>query len=66
MFDADAMLGIKKPNPNVQKEVKVKLPMQQMLTLHFLKMTSNRTFSDIVSDALADYFASLDAAPAPN
>ncbi|HET6398822.1 MAG TPA: hypothetical protein VFH47_04645 [Candidatus Thermoplasmatota archaeon] len=49
-------MGIKKPDMNELKEVKVKLPVNQLLRLHLLKLTSSRTFSDLVSEALTEYF----------
>lgn len=56
MITPDALMGIKKADMNELKEVKVKLPVNQLLRLHLLKLTSSRTFSDLVSEALTDYF----------
>ena len=56
MMTNDDLMGIKKPDMTELKEVKVKLPVRQLLKLHYLKLTSSRTFSDLVSEALADYF----------
>ncbi len=38
------------------KEVKVKLPVDQVLRLHYTRMTKRQNFSDIVSTALTRYF----------
>lgn len=38
------------------KEVKVKLPVEQVLRLHYTRMTKRKNFSDIVSSALTRYF----------
>ncbi len=57
----ERLMGIEKPDLTELKEVKVKLPVRQLLKLHYLKLTSSRTFSDVVTKALADYFEDLDA-----
>ncbi len=56
MMTHEELMGIKKPDMNELKEVKVKLPVRQLLKLHYLKLTSSRTFSEVVTEALADYF----------
>lgn len=38
------------------REVKVKVPLKQLLNLHYVKLTSGRTFSDVVGEALKEYF----------
>ncbi len=50
------MLGIQKADHNGLKEVKVKLPVKQLLKLHYLKLTSGQTFSHVITTALNDYF----------
>jgi len=52
----DSLMGVKKPDLNDLKEVKVKLPVKQLLRLHYLKLTTNKNFSDIVAEALVSYF----------
>ena len=64
MVTTDELMGIKKPDLNEMKEVKVKLPVRQLLKLHYMKLTSSRTFSDVVSEALGDYFGALETARA--
>jgi len=61
MVTSDELMGIKKPDMNEMKEVKVKIPVRQLLKLHYMKLTSSRTFSDVVSEALNDYFGELEA-----
>ena len=56
MMTSDQLMGIKKPDMTELKEVKVKLPVKQLLKLHYLKLTSNLNFSDVVSQALTKYF----------
>ncbi len=56
MMTHEELMGIKKPDMNELKEVKVKLPVRQLLKLHYLKLTSSRTFSEVVTEALRDYF----------
>lgn len=41
------------------KEVKVKLPVDQVMRLHYTRMTKRQTFSEIVSTALTRYFDDL-------
>lgn len=55
-------MGIQKPDQKALKEVKVKLPVQQLLKLHYLKLTSGATFSKVIAEALTDYFESIENA----
>ena len=52
----------KTANSKELREVKCKLPIQQLVALHGLKIIKGRTISDIVAEALAAYF---EAARAP-
>jgi hypothetical protein len=61
MLNADAMLGIQKVDHEGVKEVKVKLPVKQLLKLHYLKLTSGKTFSSVITAALGEYFAEIEA-----
>ncbi len=61
----DQLMGIKRVDMNELREVKVKLPVQQLLRLHYLKLTSGSTFSDVVTEALVDYFG-IKGTPAPS
>lgn len=62
MMDKDRLMGIQRPDMNELKEVKVKIPVKQLLRLHYLKLTGGRTFSDVVSEALSDYFVEQEQA----
>lgn len=62
MMDRDRLMGIERPDMDELKEVKVKIPVKQLLRLHYLKLTGGRTFSDVVSEALGDYFTEQQAA----
>ena len=61
MLTTDQLMGIKKADMTELKEVKVKLPVRQLLRLHYVKLTSSRTFSDLVSEALQEYFDGEDS-----
>lgn len=50
-----ALSGLDAPGADL-KEVKVKLPVDQVLRLHYTRMTKRKNFSDIVSTALTRYF----------
>lgn len=52
----EQLMGVQKPDMNELREVKVKIPVRQLLRLHYLKLTTSRTFSDVVAEALGDYF----------
>ncbi len=52
-------MGRKKQDLNALKEIKVKVPVRHLLSLHFVKITSNQNISDVVSDALSEYFARM-------
>ncbi len=65
MVTSDELMGIKKPDMNEMKEVKVKIPVRQLLKLHYMKLTSSRTFSDVVSEALNEYFGEMEGGRAP-
>ena len=56
MLTDDDLEGIRKADPTARREIKVKLPYQQLLLLQFLKLRSHRTFSDVVEEALAQFF----------
>lgn len=59
MLTDDDLLGRKKQDLNALKEIKVKVPVRHLLSLHFVKITSNQNISDVVSDALSEYFARM-------
>lgn len=61
MIDSDAMLGINKADQEGMKEVKVKLPVKQLLKLHYMKLTSGKTFSYVITHALEDYFKNIES-----
>lgn len=56
MLTDDDLEGIRKADPTARREIKVKLPYQQLLLLQFLKLRSHRTFSEVVEEALAQFF----------
>jgi len=69
MISDDTLAGIRKADMNELKELKVKLPVQFLINLHYLKLTQSRGISDVVNQALTEYFQSqalpLRSAPRP-
>ena len=61
MVTDDEMMGVKKPDMDELREIKVKLPVRQLLQLHYAKLTSHRSISEVVGEALGVYFAGLRA-----
>ncbi len=61
MTMAEQMMGIQRADMDGVKEVKVKLPVKHLLRLHYLKLTTGRTFSDLVTEALMKQFEQADA-----
>lgn len=59
MLTDDQMLGIKKANPESLKEIKVKLTVRQFQQLQYVKLNSQRNTSQVVRDALGEYFDTL-------
>ncbi|HUR64302.1 MAG TPA: hypothetical protein VM241_07465 [Candidatus Thermoplasmatota archaeon] len=47
------------PEDGELREVKVKLPVEQILRLHYARMKKRENFSQIVSSALTRYFDDL-------
>jgi hypothetical protein len=64
MLTDDQLMGVKKHDVSKLKEIKVKLPVRQLMNLHFLKLTSSKGISDVVVDALSEYFENQSAARA--
>lgn len=48
------------PDLSEAREIKVKLPVSLHIKLHGLKITKHRAISDVVLEALEDYFARLE------
>jgi hypothetical protein len=70
MVTDDELMGVKKAEMDELREIKVKLPVRQLLQLHYAKLTSARSISDVVADALIEYFGAVAAqqghAPTPH
>lgn len=62
-IDAGAVAAPSTPaqDTDARREVKVRLPMEQVLRLHATRLRSRRNVSDIVSSALSRYFSDLQA-----
>lgn len=56
MLTDDQLMGIRKKDMNELKEIKVKLPVQYLINLHYLKLTQSQGISDVVTQALTEYF----------
>lgn len=56
MLTDDNLLGIRKKDMTELKEIKVKLPVQYLINLHYLKLTGSQGISDVVTQALTEFF----------
>ena len=65
MITDDQLLGKKPVDLEELKEIKVKLPVRQLLQLHYAKLTSARSISEVVNQALMAYFDELRARARP-
>lgn len=59
MITDDTLMGNKPVDMEELKEIKVKLPVRQLLQLHYAKLTSSKSISEVVNQALIVYFATL-------
>lgn len=55
----ELVIGVRKPNLNELKELKVKLPVRLLVNLHYVKLTQSRAISDVVGEALNEYFQTM-------
>lgn len=55
--------GVTKAKLNERKEIKVKVPVELLLKLHYAKITESRLMGDLVTDALTQYFQGVSADP---
>lgn len=53
----ELVIGVKKANLSELKELKVKLPVRLLVNLHYVKLTQSRGISEVVNEALTQYFA---------
>ncbi len=56
MLTDDQLMGIRKKDMSELKEIKVKLPVQYLINLHYLKLTQSQGISDVVTQALTEFF----------
>lgn len=56
----DAPIG--KADPGALKPLKVRLPLEHVLQLHRMRITGDKTVSEIVTQALEDYLTGLNQA----
>ena len=57
----EQMMGIRRPNLNEIKPLKLHLPLNYVLALHRMRIVGNKSVSEIVHDALATYFEEVKA-----
>ena len=55
----ELVIGVRKPNLNELKELKVKLPVRLLVNLHYVKLTQSRPISEVVGAALNEYFQDM-------
>ena len=55
------IFGTQAQELNATKEVKMRLPINQLIRLHGLKLLSGQNISDTVAKALSAYFETLEA-----
>ena len=58
MLTDDDLAGIHKVDLDELKEIKVKLPNRHVIRLQQVKLMTSRTFSQLVTEALSEYFTS--------
>lgn len=56
MLLEELVVGSRKVNLDELKELKVKVPVRLLVNLHYLKITQSRPISEIVNEALVEYF----------
>jgi hypothetical protein len=64
MLTDDDLLGRKRVDLDQLKEIKVRLPVRYLLQLHYMKLQSHHTISDMVTQALVEYFDDAEASKA--
>jgi hypothetical protein len=57
----EQMMGIRRPNLNEIKPLKLHLPLNYVLALHRMRIVGNKSVSEIVQDALHTYFEEVKA-----
>jgi len=55
----EALAGVHRADPNELKPLKLQLPLSHVLLLHKMRIVASRSVSEIVADALQDYFEEL-------
>lgn len=56
MLTDDHLMGIKTTDPDEIRQVKLRLPMEQVMKLHRLRILKSQPISRFVAEALEDYF----------
>jgi hypothetical protein len=52
----EQLSGVRRPNLAEIKPIKLQLPLQYVLALHRMRIVGNRSVSEIVEQALENYF----------
>lgn len=61
MDESQYIFGTQRQELNETKEVKMRLPISQLIRLHGLKLLTGQNISDTVAKALDQYFARVEA-----
>lgn len=56
MITDDHLMGIKTTDPDEIRQVKLRLPMEQVMKLHRLRILKSQPISQFVAQALEEYF----------
>lgn len=57
----ELVIGVKKADLDELKELKVKLPVRLLVHLHYVRLTESRAISEVVNQALTEYFGGVAA-----
>lgn len=57
----EQLMGVRRPNLNEIKPLKLHLPLNYVLALHRMRIVGNKSVSEIVEDALQTYFDEVKA-----
>ena len=61
MMLEEQMMGIRRPNMNELKPLKLHLPLNYVLALHRMRIVGDKSVSEVVAQALETYFDEVKA-----
>jgi hypothetical protein len=56
MMTDDSLMGIRREKPEEPRQIKLRLPMDQVMKLHRLRILRGKPISEFVADALDSFF----------